>query len=391
MRETILSLSKDNLAQMKEIRRHLHQHPELAHEEYETQKYVESVLDSLDIPHYRLADTGVVGIIEGAKPGKCVLLRGDMDALPVEEKADVEYKSLVSGKMHACGHDGHTAGLLGAAMILNSMKDEISGTIKLMFQPAEETDGGALPMIQEGLLENPKVDAAFGLHLGGHIPHGKVEVRYGAMYGAPDEFELIIHGVGGHAASPHQTVDPISIAAQIINNAQFILTRRLDPVKPCVVSFTTIHAGEGLNVISDTCTLGGTIRTLYPETRESIQKYMEELIESICTLNGATYSYTFFPSYPPLINDEAMTQHVEASLSDLLGEEVVQRQEFPSLGAEDFAFLNLEVPASYYNVGIWEEDKKEPVHHHPEFAWNDDVLETTAATLAKVAYDYLNQ
>lgn len=389
MRERITSLARKFLPRLQEIRRHLHQHPELAHEEYETQLLVESVLDDIGIEHHRLAGTGVVGLIQGAYPGKTVLLRADMDALPVLERAEVPYRSLNEGKMHACGHDGHTAGLLGAAMILNELKESLHGNVKLMFQPAEETDGGAQLMIEEGILENPAVDAAFGLHLGGHLEHGQVQVRHGAMFGAPDEFEITIHGQGGHAASPEQTIDPISIGVQFIQNAQFILTRRLDPVKPAVISFTTFHAGTGLNVIPETAQIGGTIRTLYPETREAVSLYLEETLRNLCEVNGAAYDYAYMPSYPPLINDDAMTHFAQRALIKQFGEASVSEQPFASLGAEDFAYLAEAVPSSYYYVGIKEDGKPEPIHHHPQFAWNDEVLEICSASLATIAVDFL--
>lgn len=390
MNTKISELAKKHLPKMVSAREYLHAHPELGHEEFLTQAFVQETLTSLGIEHYPLAGTGVVGLIHGSKPGKTVLLRADMDALPIQEIADVPYKSTVDGKMHACGHDGHTAGLLGAAMILNELKDELSGTVKLMFQPAEETDGGALPMIEAGILENPKVDAAFGLHLAGHLPSGALQVKYGAMYGAPDEFEITIKGRGGHAASPEQTIDPISIAMQFMSNAQNILTRRIDPMKPAVISFTSIHAGEGLNVIPETLYLGGTIRTLYPETRELVSKYVQETLQSICDLNGATFSFGFMPSYPPLINDDAMVAFAENSLKRQFGDKVSQ-MEFATLGAEDFAYLAKYVPSSYHVVGIHDEGKDEPVHHHPAFAWDSNLLETTSASLAVIAYDFLNQ
>ncbi len=390
MYRTIQALAHKNLQKMIDARRFIHENPELAHEEFETQKYVQNVLDQLGIENFKLANTGVVGLIYGDKPGKTVLLRADMDALPIQETANVPYKSQVDGKMHACGHDGHTAGLLGAAMILNDLKHEIKGCVKLMFQPAEETTGGALPMIEEGILNNPTVDAAFGLHLGGHIEQGKLQVRYGAMYGAPDEFEIIIKGKGGHAANPEQTIDPISIAVQFIQNAQFLLTRRIDPIKPALISFTKIHAGDGLNVIPEECSIGGTIRTLYPESRHLVSTLLKETLTSLCELNGAQFEFDYMPSYPPLINDDAMTHLLKNSFISAFGEGQVLEQEFPSLGAEDFAFLALEVPSSYYNVGIKEEGKDEPIHHHPEFQWNDEVLEVCSASLATIAIDFLN-
>lgn len=391
MKEIIQQLAQKHLESIRTIRRYLHQHPELAHEEFETQKLVCQELEALGIDYQIVAGTGVLGIIRGAHPGRTVLLRADMDALPVEETAEVSYHSLVPGKMHACGHDGHTAGLIGAAKILNEIKADLHGNVKLMFQPAEETDGGALPMIEAGILENPKVSASFGLHLGGHLEAGNIHVKHGAMMGAPDEFEIEIIGRGGHAASPEQTIDPISLAVQFIQSAQFILTRRLDPVKPAVISFTTIHAGEGLNVIPETLTLGGTIRTLYPETRELIKGYIEETLNQICQLNGAQAKFNYFPSYPPLINDHHMTDFIQAQLTNLLGEERVAEMPQPSLGAEDFAYLAQAIPSSYYYVGIKEDGKPEPVHHHPAFAWNDDVLAVCSQSLAWIAYQYLNQ
>lgn len=390
MNTKIADLASKHLNKMVQAREYLHANPELGHEEFLTQAYVEKTLDELGIEHHRLAGTGVCGLIHGNKPGKVVLLRADMDALPIQETVDVPFKSLVDGKMHACGHDGHTAGLLGAAMILNELKEELSGTIKLMFQPAEETDGGALPMIEEGILQNPSVDAAFGLHLAGHLPAGTLQVKYGAMYGAPDEFEITIQGRGGHAANPEQTIDPISIAMQFMSNAQNILTRRIDPMKPAVISFTSIHAGEGLNVIPDSLYLGGTIRTLYPETRELVSKYVQETLKSICDLNGASFSFKFMPSYPPLINNDEMVAFAEKSLKGQFGDKVSQ-MDFATLGAEDFAYLAQHVPSSYHVVGIHDLDKDEPVHHHPAFAWDSSLLETTSASLAVIAYDFLNQ
>lgn len=391
MNESIKVLAKKYLPEMQKARRQFHENPELAHEEFETQAYVINVLNELGIENHKLAGTGVVGLIKGSQPGPTVLLRADMDALPVYETADVPYRSKIDGLMHACGHDGHTAGLLGVAMILNDIKDELKGIVKLMFQPAEETDGGALPMIEEGLLENPKVDVAFGLHVGASVPYGKIELRYGAMYGAPDEFAIKINGVGGHAANPHQTIDPISLAVQFINNAQMILTRRINPVKPAVISFTTIHAGEGLNVIPESCTIGGTIRTLYPDTRAEVSSYLEACLKSITEVNGASYSFDFFPSYPPLINNDDVTRFAQDVFNKEFGVDNVIEQPFPNLGAEDFAYLAEAVPASYYNVGIWEEGKEEPVHHHPSFQWNDEVLETCSASLALLACEYLNR
>jgi len=390
MEEKIKKLAQKYLPEIIEIREHLHKYPELAYEEEKTAQVIEKVLDKYDIPHTRLFNTGVVGIIEGKKPGKVVLLRGDMDALPILEQADIPYKSVVDNVMHACGHDGHTANLLGVGMILTKLKNEFSGTVKLMFQPAEETEGGARQMIGLGILENPKVDAAFGLHLMGTLEEGKVEVKHGPMMGAPDEFTCRIMGRGGHAASPEQCIDPISVAVQFMNNAQHILTRRLDPMKPALISFCRIHAGDGLNVIPNEIEVGGTIRTLYPEIRKQLPELLEKMLNHVCAANDATYELNYHPSYPPLINDAAMTDLAQRAITKIVGIENVSESPLASLGAEDFAYLCEAVPSTFYYVGIHEAGKPEPIHHHPEFTWRSECLEICMATLSQVAVDFLS-
>lgn len=391
--EQIKVLAKQFLPRIQEIRRDLHMHPELAYNEVRTSGVVKQVLDEIGIPYTSVFNTGVLGIIEGTKAveGKApvVLLRADMDALPIQEEVDVAFKSTVDQVMHACGHDGHTSGLLGAAMILNELRDSFSGTVKLMFQPAEETEGGARQMIEEGILENPKVDAGFGLHLFGGAQRGEVRVKAGELYGAPDEFEITIIGVGGHAAEPNKSVDPISVATQFISNAQTILTRRIDPMMPAVISFCSFHAGDGFNVIPGEATLRGTIRTLNPGVRKQIPELMERMLKDICHANDADYVFNYMPSYPPLINDAAMTDFAEAAIAKVVGNDKVARLERANLGAEDFAYITEAIPASYYLVGIKEPGGEEPIFHHAKFAWNDEVLEICSATLAQVAVDFL--
>jgi len=393
MQETIKKLANQYLAPMQEIRRDLHRHPELAYQEQRTSKIVQTVLKQIGVPYEVVFNTGVLATIKGTKPRtdkeRVVLLRADMDALPIQEATDVEFKSMVDNVMHACGHDGHTAGLLGAAMILHAMRDSFSGTIKFMFQPAEETEGGARQMIEEGILENPRVDAAFGLHLYGGAMHGEVAVKPGPLNGAPDEFEIKIIGAGGHAAEPHKTIDPINIAVQFMSNAQNILTRKIDPMHPAVISFTQIQAGSGLNVIPEEASIGGTIRTLHKDTREDIPKLLEQFLADITHANGATYEFVYTASYPPLINDPAMTHFAKTAISKVVGADKTLELEEASLGAEDFSYLTEAVPGSYYLVGIREPGKPEPLFHHPSFAWNDEVLAISAATLAQVAYDFL--
>jgi len=393
MQKRIKELATQYLSPMQEIRRDLHRHPELAYEEKRTAKIVRAVLNQIGVEHKVVFNTGVLATIKGTKPTtekeRVILLRADMDALPIQEATDLPFKSTVDNVMHACGHDGHTAGLLGAAMVLNAMRDTFSGTIKFMFQPAEETDGGARQMIEEGILENPTVDAAFGLHLFGGAMLGEVAVKSGPLNGAPDEFEIKIIGSGGHAAEPHKTIDPINIAVQFMANAQNILTRKIDPMHPAVISFTTVHAGTGLNVIPEEASIGGTIRTLHKDTRTDIPQLLEQFLADITHANGATYEFKYTESYPPLINDQAMTTFAKESITKIVGAEHTFELEEASLGAEDFSYLTEAVPGSYYLVGIREPGKPEPLFHHPSFAWNDEVLAISAGTLAQIAYDFL--
>lgn len=390
MENKIKALASKYHPVVSQIRRYLHANPELSNEEYATKEYIKEVLDMIGIEHEDMLETGVVGLIRGAHPGKTVLLRGDMDALPIQEEVDVAYKSTKPGIMHACGHDGHVAGLLGAAMILNELRSEITGNIKLMFQPAEENQGGAERMIEAGILENPQVDAAFGLHLWGGFDENTVRVKKGAMMAAPDFFSFKITGVGGHAAEPQNSIDPINLCMQAMNNMQNILSRRLDPADPSVISFCAIHAGEAANVIPQDIEVKGTIRTLSEHHRTIIPQMMEEVLKGICETNGATYEFIHDPRYPAVINDNAMTDLITTSISKIIGAENVLELEHPNMGGEDFAYLGNHVPAAFYFYGIRPLDhSREVIHHHPQFEWDDAVLEGSSATLAQIAMDFL--
>ncbi|WP_053955514.1 M20 metallopeptidase family protein [Inediibacterium massiliense] len=390
--DEIKALSQKYFEKMKELRHEFHMHPELAFEEYETSRIVAEELRKLGIEvKTNIAKTGVVGLIEGKYPGKTVLLRADMDALPIDEEAEVSYKSRVKGKMHACGHDGHTAGLLGAAMILNELKDQIHGNVKLVFQPAEEDDGGAKPMIEEGVLENPKVDAAFACHLMGFVPKNHIMVKYGPMMAAPDKFVFKVIGKGGHAASPHTCVDPVMTSVQAINNMQSIISRRLNPVKPAVISFCTIHGGEGHNVIPNEVEVSGTIRTFDEEIREWIPKTMEEILKGICLGCGASYTFKLTKHFPPLINHDNMTDLVKASAQKIIGEENILIGKEPSMGGEDFAYFAQEVPSAFFFVGIAQDEQNPIQMHHPKFSWKDENLLISSQILSQISIDFLNQ
>lgn len=390
MQEKMQELAKYYLPKMKAIRRSIHEYPEIGFEEERTSKFIQELLTELAIPFEVICKTGVVGLIKGGKPGKTILLRADMDALPVEELADVPYKSKIKGKMHACGHDGHVAGLLGAAMILNDLKEELVGNVKLMFQPAEETTGGALPMIEAGILEHPTVDAALGIHLWGALEKGHVQVGSGPMMAAADTFHVTIQGKGGHAAMPHLCVDPISIAMQAMNSLQTIVSRKINPLQPAVLSICQMQAGDATNIIPETASFAGTVRTFHATTRTEIPEYMQEFLHGICKVNGASLHFDYHYGYPALINNQEMTDLVYRAASQCLGEAYVSYLPEPNMGGEDFAYLCERVPAAFYFVGIAEADKPNPVHHHPKFQWDDDVLEISAATLAQATVLFLN-
>ena len=372
------------------VRHQLHKYPEISFQEENSAKLVEETLSKFGIKHHRLFKTGVVALIEGAKPGKTVLLRADMDALAMTEEADVEYKSQIQGVMHACGHDGHTAGLILAAIVLNELKNELCGNVKLMFQPGEETEGGALPMIEEGVLENPKVDAAFGCHLWGIAEEGKALVRSGATMSSPDEFRIKIIGKGGHGAMPHISVDPIVMTAQIISGFQSIISRRKSPLEPAVISVCSIHGGTTHNIIPDNVQLVGTIRTFDSKLREWIPKAMEDYVDAITKAHGGSYEFQHFKRYPSLVNDEKMTELAESSIAKVLGSENVERMKEPNMGAEDFAYLCQHVPSSFFFIGITKDKDHPVIHHNPKFSWDDKVLRYSASCLSQIAIDFLN-
>jgi amidohydrolase len=371
-----------------EIRRQLHMYPEVGFQETNTAKLIEETLTKLGIPvQTGIAQTGVLGIIKGGKSGKTVLLRADMDALEITEEADVEYKSKIPGVMHACAHDGHVAGLLLCAMVLNELKENLCGNVKLMFQPAEERDGGAEPMIKEGILENPKVDAAFACHLWGPLQEGKVLTKKGAFMAAPDEFTIKIIGKGGHGAMPHETIDPIVIAAQVINSIQTIISRSKNPAEPAVVTVGSIHGGTVHNIIPETVEMIGTIRTFDSEVRKWIPQALKERVEGITKAYGADYELEITPRYPPLLNNPQMTELVQTSAAKIIGAANVEEMPIPNMGAEDFSYVCQSVPAAYFFVGI-AKDKPIP-HHNPKFSWDEKNLLIYAAALCQVAVDFL--
>lgn len=383
-------LGEKYLQHMINLRETIHMYPEDGFSEFTTSKIIIEELEKLGIKVQKnVAKTGVVGLIEGKYQGKTVLLRADMDALKIQEQADVEYKSKIDGMMHACGHDGHVAGLLGAAMILNELKDNLHGNVKLVFQPAEERDGGALPMIEEGVLENPKVDAAFAAHLWGYLNEGEVHLKEGAMMASPDIFNIKVIGKGGHGAVPQEAIDPIVITCQIVNSLQTIVSRKINPLDPVVITCGRIQGGDCHNVIPNEVELEGTIRTFNEETRNWVPKVMEDLIRGITTSQGAAYEFKYEPKYPALINDKYMTSFAKESLKKVVGEENVFDLKEPNMGGEDFAYFAQKVPSAFIFVGI-ANNKSEPViHHNPYFKWDSKNVGILAQGLSQIAIDYL--
>lgn len=375
------------------IRHELHMHPEVGYAEFKTSKLIADTLTDLGIEvKTNVAKTGVVGLIKGKYPGKTILLRADMDALRVNEETDVEFKSQIPGVMHACGHDGHTASLLGAAMILNELKDELHGNVKLMFQPDEEIEGGALPMIEEGILENPHVDAAFGGHLWGGVKEGKVGIKHGPMMASPDIFNIKVIGKGGHGGVPQNTIDPIPILCQIVNTLQTIVSRKNNPINPLVLSCCHLKAGntDCHNAIPTEAIVGGTVRTFDEKTRVFAEKTIEDIVKGITTCQGATYEYEYIRQFPPLINDKEMTDLAASSISKVVGDENVFELNEPSMGGEDFAYLACNVPATFVFVGIAEDENNPILHHNSKFAWDDKNMKVLCKSLCQVALDYLN-
>jgi amidohydrolase len=374
-------------------RRYLHQHPELGFHEENTARLVVERLRALNLDELQtgIAKTGVVGILHGGKgPGKTVLLRADMDALPIEEENDVPYRSETAGVMHACGHDAHTAMLLGAARVLARRRDAFAGTIKFVFQPSEEANGGgARPMIAAGVMENPHVDAAFGIHVGSNIPVGVVTVCAGPVHAAADTARVTIRGLGGHAARPQMAIDPIVIGAHCIVALQSLVSREVNPLSPAVITVGTLHAGTVSNVIPEDAHFEATVRTFDEQTRALLAERIPQVVRGICETFRATAEVEYTLGYPPLVNNAEMAALVREVALEVVGPERVQDSE-PGMGAEDMSYFLNAVPGAFYRLGVRNEATgKTYGHHHPRFDIEEDALATGVAMHAAVALRYL--
>jgi hippurate hydrolase len=363
-------------------RREIHAHPETAFEERQTSEFVAARLAEFGIEVHRgLAGTGLVGTLKGrGGEGRAIALRADMDALHIHEKNGFAHASKNEGKMHACGHDGHTTMLLGAARYLAETRN-FNGTVHFIFQPAEENEGGGRVMVEEGLFEKFPVEAVFGMHNWPGLPVGQAVVRPGPMMAAFDIFEIAVKGKGAHAAMPHQGIDPVPIAAQIVGGLQTITSRTVNPLESAVVSVTQIHGGDTWNVIPDEVVLRGTVRTFQPEIGEMVEARMRRIAESTAAAYGASVACRYERRYPPTINSPEETELAAAALAEIVGEGNVRRDVPPNMGSEDFAFMLQAKPGSYIWIGNGE---KGASLHNPGYDFNDEILPIGASYWARL-------
>lgn len=372
-------------------RRYLHENPELSFEEYETTDYIESILASFpNITYERIAKTGVVATLEGKEPGKTIALRADIDALPVTELADVPFRSKKEGIMHACGHDAHTAMLLGALAFLSDMQDDIKGRIKFIFQAAEELQpGGAKELVKLGVMDD--VDMVFGLHVAPKVPVGIAAVIPGPITAASDTFKLTIQGKGSHGSMPDLSIDPVMIGSEIISNFNNIISRNVSPFSNAVISIGQFQAGFAPNVIPDTAEIKGTVRTNDPKVRSMIASRMEAIVKNICDIYGATYEYHYNHGYSPVINNPETTKLVQEAAEKIIGKE---RLIFPNpiMGGEDFSAYTDVVPGTFSMIGCGTEAEGCGfVNHHPKFKINEECLKYGAALHVQTVLDILGK
>jgi amidohydrolase len=357
-------------------RRQLHQFPELGFQERLTADLIHRTLQDLGIDHQtEVAKTGIVALIDSGRPGPVLAIRADMDALPVTEENEVSYRSQHLGIMHACGHDGHTAIALGTAQYLAQHRDSFQGQVKIIFQPAEEGPGGAKPMIEQGALDNPTVDGIVGLHLWNNLPLGTVGVCAGPLMAAVETFSCTILGRGGHGAMPHQTVDSIVVAAQVVTALQTIVARNINPLEAAVVTVGELQGGSALNVIADTARMRGTVRYFDPKFQHYFAPRLEALIKGICEAQGASYEFHYHHLYPPVINDLEMANLVRSVALAVLETPAGLVPDCRTMGGEDMAFFLQQVPGCYFFLGSANSSQGlDYPHHHPRFNFDEAAL-----------------
>lgn len=368
-------------------RRDLHRIPEVGYTEEKTSAYVADYLsrEGLEV-QTGIAQFGVVGLLKTGRPGPTLLIRADMDALPLQEETGLEFASTHDGVMHACGHDAHMAMGLAAATVLNKIKDELNGAVKFVFQPAEEGPGGAEPMIKAGVMENPKVDYAIGCHVWPYIPEGTIGVRSGPFMAAMDRYDLKIIGKGGHGAMPHLCVDALEVGTQVVNALQRISSRHINPLEPVVVTVGSFHAGTAFNIIPGEAVLSGTTRTFDLDIWHSWEERLEKVIRGVCESMGAEFKFKFSKGYPPTINDDAMSDLVRRCAAEVVGSDKVVEPE-KTMGGEDMSFFLQQSKGCFFMLGAGREGGA-PVHN-AKFAFNEDILALGVETHCRLALELL--
>lgn len=384
-------------AELKENRRYIHMHPELSFREYNTSSFIQKKLDEMGIKYVSgIAENGICAYIYGNKniesePMKSILIRADMDALPIDEVSDKPYKSQNKNVMHACGHDAHVAVLLGVCKVLNNFKDKFGGVVKAVFQPGEETSGGALPMIEEGVLENPHTDVCVALHCDSDLDCGTIRVKPGSLYASPDDFRITVKGKGGHGAEPHNCIDPIMISASIIQALNNLISRETDPFDNAVISVGSIHGGSATNIIPDSVEIQGTARSLTNEVRGFLKKRIGETAEGICKTFGAECEYEYTELFPPLINDEKLAEDVYDSACRSIGKDKCVWGGAPTMAGEDFSYFSQNRPSVLFKLGCRNKSLGiVSLIHHSSFDIDENCLKTGVKVFVGFVLDYLN-
>ncbi|NEO11038.1 MULTISPECIES: M20 family metallopeptidase [unclassified Moorena] len=390
MLSQIKELAQEIAPRLIEIRRHLHSHPELSGQEHQTAAYVAGVLSSCGV-HVQegIGKTGLIGELIGGTDERLVALRTDMDALPITEQTCLDFASHQPGVMHACGHDVHTTVGLGTAMVLSQLGETFPGNTRFLFQPAEEIAQGANWIVKDGGMKD--VSAIFGLHVFPSIPAGSIGIRYGALTAAADDLEIVIMGESGHGARPHQAIDAIWIAAQVITTLQQAISRTQNPLHPMVLTIGQISGGRAPNIIADQVQLVGTVRSLHPQTYADLPNWIEKIVANVCNGYGARYHINYQRGVPSVQNDLALTQLLEAAAKEAWGSDRVLIIPEASMGAEDFSVYLQHAPGSMFRLGVGFQNKINYPLHHPLFAVNESAIVTGVVTLAYAIYKYWHQ
>ncbi len=387
--KTLSAKSEKHFDYMVKVRRHLHKNPEVSFLEYDTTGFIESELNKMGIPTYKPLDTGCIGIIEGTKSDRVIALRADIDALAMFEEGDAksEFLSERPGAAHCCGHDAHTANMLGTAQILKELQDKIDGKVLLIFQPGEEKlPGGGRLLTETGFLQDQGVTEVYGLHMNPNFKTGKVAVKTGPLMARPDEFEIEIFGNGGHAAAPHETIDPIVLSAQVINQFQTIISRNVDPTEPAVLTVGRVQAGSAYNVIPGKAEMVGTVRTFSSETARFIKSKMEAILKGVVEGAGGTYKFQFNEGYPAVINEERCTRKLINTARKLFDDNRMIELTKPIMAGEDFAFYQQVFPGAFFFLGSKSEEADSGWSwHHPKYNIDEKAFLTGSSLMAGLA------